>query len=132
MAVDQFVRSVGVSVAAQKEGGALVQPMVATRGGATSGASPGGVGGNAAEGRIESRERESLQNLSERLCFARWTGPCVTLANASACNSVGSVFPNCMALGGALGACVSVDAKERAVADNPWPLLVLRHCSQRA
>ena len=60
VARDQFAKLVAVSVALQKEGGALVQPMVTTRDSATRGASPGEVGSNATKGRIESRESWSL------------------------------------------------------------------------
>ena len=44
-------------------GGALVQPMVTTRGSATSGTSLGEVGSNTAKGRIKSRESQSLYGI---------------------------------------------------------------------
>ena len=78
--------------------------MVTTRGGATSGSSPGEVGSNAAKRRMESREIQSLWNLSNLSYLAAQTKPCFGLANASACNSLGSILPNCMASGGTAGA----------------------------
>ena len=105
MGVDQLSNRVAVSVMVQKEGGALGRPKVATRGSAIGGASPGEVGsGNTGKGSAKSRERSSLQNPSERLCSAMWTGPHIGLADSSACSGSGIVFPNCMASGGAMGA----------------------------